>query len=555
MTIEISESLKREIGQHFVLGFPGLDVTPGIVSLIQEYYVGAIIIMKRNVQDVRQLRTLIAKLQSAAREAGHDAPLLIGIDQENGLVSAFSRDTPLGGTQFPGPMALAATDDPVLVEKVYAATASEMRLCGINWDYAPVCDINSEPKNPVIDPSKVSELAAAAAKGLTSQGIAPSPKHFPGHGDTHIDSHLGLPRIMKTIDELEHIELVPFKHLINNGVATVMTGHMALPLISGDDKPCSLSRVITHNLLREKLGYNGVVVTDCLEMDAIVKTYGTEDGAVEALKAGADIVMICHRFEKQIGAIKAVYSAFLSDGLSKEDLTASGKRIQYLKERYVGSWDDVIVPDIDIPAFEKQQYVNKSVQQEAYLRGVVVLQDTSHILPLPKAPGSIVLFTPIIETLNRAIDDPESAFRTPDGTLKNIAGPSYLLFAKAILEKSQTSSVQHVVYGPHDNPSFDLPATTTIIFATRQADQSSWQLKYLSSFLQTLHAKQPIIVLATLTPYEVLSPIAGMGAAYMCTFEYTAEALQSAASIIFGESSPHGVLPVKSAPKSSFLLQ
>lgn len=358
---------------------------------------------------------------------------------------------------------------------------------------------------------------------------------------------------MKTKEELQSVELVPFKNLIAARAPTIMTGHMALPLVTGDDKPCSLSRVITTDLLRDELGYDGVIVTDCLEMDAIVKTCGSEAGAVEALKAGADIAMICHRIDRQIGAIKAVYDAISSGVLPIQPIEASGERIRKLKERFVGSWDDVISPDLDMRAFEGQQNISRGVQQEAYSRSIVVVNDESHILPIGGASSvanseSIVLFTPALAKLNPAVDDPESFVRNADGVLRNTAGPSYLFFADAISRKTSTSSVRHIVYGPDDKPSLNNLEGTTIIFTTRQAEQTPWQLEYLRDLIQTSHLGsgfKSIIVLASLTPYEVLSPIAGPKAAYICTFEYTSEALQAAASIIFGETPARGVLPVK----------
>lgn len=411
--------------------------------------------------------------------------------------------------------------------------------------------IQTKATDQTSDPLKVSEFAIAAANGLTTEGVAPSPKHFPGHGDTCVDSHLGLPRIMKTKKELQSVELVPFKNIIAAGAPTIMTGHMALPLVTGDDKPCSLSRVITTGLLRDELGYDGVIVTDCLEMDAIVKTYGCEAGAVEALKAGADIAMLCHRIDRQTGAIEAVYDAISSGVLPIQALKASGERIRKLKERFVGSWEDVISPDLDMRAFEEQQHLSREVQQEAYSRSIAVVNDKNHILPIGGSPSianseSIVLFTPALGKLNPAVDDPESFVRNADGVLRNTAGPSYLFLADVISRKTSTSSIRHVVYGPNDKPFLNNLEGTTIIFTTRQAEQTPWQLEYLRDLIQASHPTfRSIVVLASLTPYEVLSPIAGPKAAYICTFEYTSEALQAAASIIFGETSARGVLPVK----------
>ncbi|KAF8524868.1 glycoside hydrolase [Hysterangium stoloniferum] len=552
---QLSDKQKREIGQHFVIGFVGQEVTPEIVAFIRDYHVGAIIMMKRNIQDARQLRGLIAKLQSIAKEANHEQPLLIGIDQENGLVSAFSRPGPLGGTQFPGAMALSAIGRPEAAELVYSSSGMEMQLTGINWVYSPVCDINSDPRNPVIgvrsfgdNAEEVTNCALAATKGLTSSGIASSPKHFPGHGDTHVDSHLGLPRILKTREELDATELVPFKALIGLEVATIMTGHMALPLITGDDTPCSLTRKITTDLLRTELGYKGVVVTDCLEMDAVVEAYGAEQGAVEALKAGADIVMICHRADRQKGAIEATYKAILSGELALEQLEESGKRIRDLKKRFAGAWEDVVVPELNMDRWEQYKAISAPIQHRTYEDSMAIVSDANGILPFKSLPETVFVFTPQMETLNRAVDDAENTIRTADGNVRNTAGPSYTAFAQDISKRLSGTS-EHIVYGPGDIPPPELKQASAVVFATRKADSSTWQLDYLQSILKII-ASIPIVVVATLTPYEVLNNfIAGPDAAYMCTFEYSVESLQAAAAVMFDPSKPlpKGRVPVRAA--------
>ncbi|KIJ43009.1 glycoside hydrolase family 3 protein [Sphaerobolus stellatus SS14] len=549
----LEESLRREIGQHFVVGFVGQDVTDEITTLIRDYYVGSIIIMKRNLRDAKHLRKLISDLQKVAKDAGHEYPLLMGIDQENGLVTAFSRDGPFGGAQFPGAMAIAATGDPGLAELVNTVTGREMKLAGLNWDYSPVCDINSDPRNPVIgvrsfgdDPTKVSQFAAAVAAGLTYAGIAPSPKHFPGHGDTHVDSHLGLPRIMKTLEQLHVTELVPFKHLVENKVPTIMTGHMALPLITGDDTPSSLSRKITTDLLRDELGYEGVIVTDCLEMDAVVEAYGTENGAVEALKAGADIAMICHRFDRQRGAVEASYEAVEKGIVLMDALKVSGKRILEFKKRFVEPWETAVNPHLDEGAFLELKRLGAAVQRDSYSKSIAVISDQDTVIPLrPSENDTVLVFIPQLESLNRAVDDAENIIRTADGKLRNTVGPSYMAFADSISKRVSGRS-KSIVYGPKDSvPSEDIHNANSIIFATRNGDKSTWQMDYLKQVLDITEGK-PVVILATLTPYEVLTPITGHSkAAYMCSFEYTALALETSAATIFGEIKAHGHSPVR----------
>ncbi|KIY47692.1 glycoside hydrolase, partial [Fistulina hepatica ATCC 64428] len=388
-----SDDLKRQIGQHFVLGFHSYHLDDNVKALIRDYHVANIILMKRNIQGNILTAIWIASwpMTLFAKESGHQVPLLIGIDQENGLVSAFS--SPSTGTQFPGAMALAACGDEAvcMTERVYQAAAQELRLAGIHWTYAPVADVNSDSKNPVIgvrsfgdDPYRVATLTAAALRGLEAGGIAACAKHFPGHGDTAIDSHLALPEITKSEEELKQTELVPFKTLIAAGVPSVMTGHMALPRLTGNDTPSSLSRAVTTGLLRQNLGFSGLVVTDCLEMNAVAMGWGIEEGAVRALQADADVVMICHTFERQKEAIDNVYNAILRDRLDHDALLKSGTRIAAFKERYVGRWESLsFTHDSTLKArWDELKASNLTLSDDAYRRSITVVKDKHHLLPL-----------------------------------------------------------------------------------------------------------------------------------------------------------------------------
>ncbi len=240
--------------------------------------------------------TLTTSLQKIAHAAGHEQGLFIAIDQENGLVT---RIKPPIAAQLPGAMALGATGDANNAFKVASATAETLKGFGININYAPIADINSEPKNPVIgvrspsdDPETVGRFVSAQVKGLSENGILPCVKHFPGHGDTAVDSHVGLPVITKSKVELDACELVPFRRAVVEGVESVMTAHIAMPGIGdpslGEDHsekklPASLNPGAI-KILREEMKFGGVIVSDCLEMDGVRATFGTEKGAVMALK-------------------------------------------------------------------------------------------------------------------------------------------------------------------------------------------------------------------------------------------------------------------------------
>ncbi|KAJ7460600.1 glycoside hydrolase family 3 protein [Mycena latifolia] len=529
---------KQRIGQHFVFGFHGHSISSDIKTLIQEYHIGSVILMKRNVVDFAQTRALVRELQTLARDAGHAKPLLIGIDQENGLVSAFSR--PDAGTQFPGAMALAATGSPEIAEQVSFASGRELKLAGINWAYSPVADVNSDPNNPVIgvrsfgdDPQQVGVFACAVARGLTAAGVAPSAKHFPGHGDTAVDSHLALPRIMKSRAELHATELPPFAALIAQGVASIMTGHMALPTVTGADAPCSLSRAITTDLLRGELGFGGLVVTDCLEMEAISNTAqgacGVEEGAVRALEAGADVVMICHTMAWQRGAVLETYKAVQSGRLVLDEA-----KIDALKDKFAGTWDDVLGDrsDIDLE-WGTAKKESAALSEKAYRMSTALLHGPG-ALPL-KAGEPVALFTPPMESLNKAVDDADGVLRTKDGALRNTAGPSFLAFAESVGKRAPFT---HTVY--ERDVALTVPADcVAVIFALRNADRSPWQVDSLHQLAKSVQV--PIIVVGSCAPYDAAS----VTQPYVACFEYTPAALEGAARVIFGEQGPAvGTVPV-----------
>ena len=256
-----------------------------------------------------------------------------------------------------------------------------------------------------LDPREVAKYAIEVSNGLTEGGVAPTAKHFPGHGDTHVDSHLALPVIKKTERELHETELVPFRALIEARVATIMTGHMALPLMVGEDDketPCSCSRTVTRELLRHELGFEGVIVTDCLEMAAVAAKYTSQKGAVLSLQAGADVVMICHTMGLQTGAIAETYKAVEKGELSLAELRESGGRIDKLKARFSGTWKSALA-ELDEGGLAEIVEAHAKLSDRAYGASTAVIQG-----PLPDVgPGPVLVLTPEMESVNKAVDDAE----------------------------------------------------------------------------------------------------------------------------------------------------
>jgi beta-N-acetylhexosaminidase len=242
----------------------------------------------RNVATRQQLRTLTDQLRSARSD------VLIAIDEEGGDVTRLEYHV---GSSYPGNFALGAIDDPSLTRAVAASIGADLALTGINFDLAPVADVNSNPLNPVIgvrsfgdDPRLVARHVAAYVEGLQSRGVIACAKHFPGHGDTVVDSHVGLPHVGASRRQLDEVALVPFRAAIGAGVRAIMTAHIVVPAL--DDVPATVSAAILTGLLRDELGYDGLVITDAVDMAGVASTLGMAEATVRALIAGADAICV-----------------------------------------------------------------------------------------------------------------------------------------------------------------------------------------------------------------------------------------------------------------------
>lgn len=335
------------------------------------------------------------------------------------------------------------------------------------------------------------------------------------------------------------MELLPFKKLIDAKIASIMIGHMALPLLTGDDAPASTSELVITKLLRNELGYEGVLVTDCMEMDAISEV---EEGAVRSLVAGVDIVMACHTFEKQVGAIKKVYKAVESGMLDLEKLKEGGKRITAMKNKFAGGWKDVLDRDDNETFGEKWREVKKTnmdLSMEAYRKSCAVVWG-SDILPLKHPGEQVMLFTPEMEALNRAVDDEDGTLRDHAGRPRNMAGASYLSLAKEVEKNVKT---RHVVYSKHDMTVEKITEDVgSVIFVLRNADQSLWQREYMKKVIQG--CSLPVVLVASCGPYDLARDEEVQGMAYVASFEFTAEALKAVVDVVFKGEGGQGKVPV-----------
>ncbi|HEV8540183.1 MAG TPA: beta-N-acetylhexosaminidase [Nitrospiraceae bacterium] len=334
MTADLS--LRQKVGQLFMLGFSGTTVSPELADLIKEYQPGGLIHFARNLQNAEQ----IVELNNAVQRLAGSIPLLISIDQEGGRVSRLPADF----TIFPPCAMLGRCGTADLAYTAASVTAAELRAVGMNMNMAPVLDVDSNPQNPIIgdrafgrSPAEVCTLGQAVMAGLQDHQVIACGKHFPGHGDTIADSHLELPVMSAPRERLQQIELPPFQHAIQHGLATIMTAHVLYPALD-PDQPATLSPAILGGLLREQLHFKGVIVTDDLEMRAILDHYGIEDASIRAFQAGADILLICKDRGREVAAMDAMYAAVSDGSIPLSRLDASLQRIRQLKERFLHSF-------------------------------------------------------------------------------------------------------------------------------------------------------------------------------------------------------------------------
>ncbi len=329
----IDQQLKLKIGQLIIAGFPSPYVDDQARRLIDDFAVGNFALFGRNIESPKQVTRMCRELSQLTYEKTGFAPIF-GADQEGGVVTRIS----LGVTLTPGTMTMAASPyaDPY---KVTRNAAEVLTAMGLNCTFAPVLDVNMEPMNPIIGsrafsdkPEVVTDLGVKEALGFQDGGVIPSVKHFPGHGNVKTDSHLSVPVNDTDPAILEETEWKPFREAFRNGCEALMTCHVVYSKV--DDCPSTISKKIMTGLLRESMGFKGIALTDCMEMDAIRAAYGIGEGAVRALEAGCDLLTFSHTYEAVKEAVEAIYAAIESGRLSMDRVNESYDRIMAMKKKY-----------------------------------------------------------------------------------------------------------------------------------------------------------------------------------------------------------------------------
>ncbi|PUA37914.1 beta-N-acetylhexosaminidase [Paenibacillus elgii] len=516
-------TLEEKVGQLIQAGFHSLEPDGHILDLIERRRIGGVILFARNVQSTAQVAALTGKLQEAAQRAG-TAPLWISIDQEGGMVARITEGVAL----MPGAMAIAAGGS---VEAAYEAAlvaGRELRALGVNMNFAPDLDINNNPANPVIgvrsfgeSPEAVAEYGAASIRGFQDAGVSATAKHFPGHGDTATDSHLDLPTIPHSRERIEAVELVPFRRAVAAGVDAVMSSHIVFPAFEPERLPATLSRRVLTGLLREELGFDGIILTDCMEMQAIAAHYGTVEAAVMAVEAGADIVLISHSRELQEGALDALLEAVRSGRISEERIDASVRRLLALKRKRLAAGTEPHEAALRLVGCEAHRQTAQRISEAS----VTLVKDEERLLPLRRVP-TLVIHTSAVATsiADEAVDMPH--------TLGKALAAQGLDVIERIIPVSPDGEALQALLAQAE-------PFGQVVVGTYNASFYPGQVRLIEA-LQSLGKR--LVVVALRNPYDLREFPAV--SAYVAVYESRSLALESAAKGLTGATPMRGRLPV-----------
>lgn len=332
-----------KIGQLLIIGIRGKTLTQDEAEFIIKNNIGGVVLFARNIESPEQVHQLCGQLQATRHKTRDKLPLFIGIDQEGGRVARLKS----GFTQWPPMAKIGQLDSTSVAFKVAMCMGLEMRSVGVNLDFAPCVDVFTNPKNTVIgdralssDPEQVAKLASALVRGFIKSGVIPCAKHFPGHGNTLIDSHEDLPVEESDYEHLKNVELVPFKKVFRARLDMVMTAHIKFPKVD-PQYPVTLSETFIKKILREDLRFRQLVITDDLDMGALAKHFTVPEIAVRALEAGNDILLYCNKFDHPQIALEAISKALKDHRLSAKQIDESYNRVVALKKDVLQNPDPV----------------------------------------------------------------------------------------------------------------------------------------------------------------------------------------------------------------------
>ncbi len=505
-------TLKEKLGQLILPGFHSTTYDEHIKTLIEDYHVGNVILFTRNFDNAKQVRELTTKIHKEVIKHTGNIPF-IAIDQEGGLVTRMMKDV----TFAPGPMTASASID----DATYFTgkmLAEDMIRLGMNLNLAPSLDVNNNPNNPVInvrsysdDPEVVARLGSRFIKGSSEFGVLACAKHFPGHGDCEVDSHLGLPTINYDLDRIHKVEMYPF--IKNIDVPAIMSAHIMFPAY--DTVPATLSKKILTDVLRKEIGYQGLILTDCLEMKAIADMYGTANGALMAVLAGADICDISHTLEYQIKALELLEEAVVDGRLPMEVLDDKVERILAHKAK-------------TLPYLEKYFYNKEMKFSEENNKLAQDIVDNS----LTKVIGEDAVITP-----NTLVIAPVAVAKTiieDEFDDRNLA--------KVLKKEFSNLDVRELINSDEfkNQVKSELNLFDNIIIFSYNAATNPKQVEFINSVLEK-HNNVTVISLKGPMDYHKYYNLKN----YLCLYEYTPNAIRTVTKYLKGNIKPKGKLTIK----------
>jgi beta-N-acetylhexosaminidase len=517
-------SLEEQVGQLIAMSlWAGVTITPDEEAVIRDCHLGGAVLFSRNVGTPEETRALTARLQELCGRPG--LPAIIAADQEGGRVARLKPPA----TSFPSAMAIGATGSADHARRWGLATARELRSLGINMDFAPVLDVNNNPRNPVIGtrsygerPEEVARLGLAAADGLREGGVAPCAKHFPGHGDTGTDSHYAVPSIPHDLARLRAVELVPFRAAIADGFPAIMSSHIIFPDLD-PDLPGTLSPRILTGLLRDELGFDGLIVSDAMDMAAIVDGWGIVEGCVRYIAAGGDLVEPL-REEREVHA--AIVAAVRNGRIPESRIRDAAQRVLRLKA-WLGAQSPADPAWLGHP---DHRAWSAAMGRDA----LTLIRDDAGLLPLDRAARVAAIefyhswhFQMAAERPTATVLDQALADRFPNASVLVVPGnqptPEDLVAVRAAVD-----------------------AADVVLLGTRGANRFPAQADFVAS---VLGLGKPVVAVALADPYDSLAYPAAPTA--LAAYGADPTMLDALGAVLAGEETARGTLPVTLTPDAA----
>lgn len=507
-----SMTLEHKVGQMFMVNLFGAGLSEAGRDILQRWQPGAVLLMNSNIQTPAQITQLVNTYQETITQAG-GVPLFVATDQEGGIIARLQE----GFTEWPVPMLLTAANDAELAARVGAAMGTELGAVGVNMNLAPVADLQTNLNNPIIgrrspgsDPQLVGQMIAGLIEGMRSVGVMATAKHFPGHGDSDEDSHTTLPNLTLDRPRLDAVELLPFQMAIEAETGAIMTAHIWFSALDPDTPlPASLSRNVVTGLLRNDLAYQGIIMTDAMDMDAIDTNYSPEEAAVLAVQAGIDLLAIGANAGEGIQdrAMQAIVDAVNAGEIEEARIDESVRRILSEKQRYgVLDWSPLDPATVD----ERLNLdAHTALVEQIFQAGVTVARDRNNVLPFDEQDSITIVYP----------------------------GNRTSIWVKC---REYSDSVSWMSYS-------DTPTAEEIASAGRLAEQVDTVVIFtrdayfnedLQAMVQAVPESQAFVV-ALISPFDLLRFPFISG--YMMTYSPLDPAISTACGILFGEMTAQGV--------------